>query len=92
MPEEQGTTTGRCFACKRTFSFDPKEVMTFLIDPETGFPPGITFFGSLRPAKPDAVARSVDEPVCPDCVDKAKRFADPGNTPPQWESWPPTKD
>lgn len=46
----------------------------FLVDPETGLPPGITALGSLRPATPDAVARSADLPVCPDCVERAKRF------------------
>ncbi|SEH00382.1 hypothetical protein SAMN05444920_116117 [Nonomuraea solani] len=92
MADEHAETTGRCYACKRTFSYDPKEVELFLIDPETGLPPGITFFGSLRPAKPESVARSADEPVCPDCVDKAKRFHEESNQPPHWDSWPPSKN
>ncbi|MFG3439404.1 hypothetical protein ACGF0J_19370 [Nonomuraea sp. NPDC047897] len=66
--------TGRCYGCKREFSFDPGEVTTFLVDPETGRPPGITALGTLRPAAPDAVARSVDLPVCPECVERAQRF------------------
>ncbi|PZG06780.1 hypothetical protein [Nonomuraea aridisoli] len=74
MPDERAETTGSCYACKRVFSYDPKDVVTFLVDPETGFPPGLTPLGSLRPATPEAVARSVDLPVCPDCVDKARRF------------------
>ncbi|MFI9556796.1 hypothetical protein [Nonomuraea endophytica] len=66
--------TGRCYGCKREFSFDPAEVETFLVDPETGLPPGLTVLASLRPATPEAVARSVDLPVCPDCIERAKRF------------------
>jgi hypothetical protein len=71
--------TGHCYGCKRVFSFDPSEVTTFLVDPETGLPPGITALGSLRPATADAEARSVDEPVCPDCVEKAQRWDSAGN-------------
>ena len=92
MADDDAKTTGRCYACKRTFSYDPKEVMTFLVDRETGLPPGITFFGTLRPATPESVARSADEPICPDCVDRAKRFAAESDPPPQWEIWPPTKN
>jgi hypothetical protein len=66
--------TGRCYACKREFSFDPGEVVTFLVDPATGLPPGFSALGSFRPATPEAVARSGDLPVCPDCVERAKRF------------------
>ncbi|MBB5081180.1 hypothetical protein [Nonomuraea endophytica] len=66
--------TGRCYGCKREFTFDPAEVETFLVDPETGLPPGLTVLASLRPATPEAVARSVDLPVCPDCIERAKRF------------------
>ncbi|WP_431934478.1 hypothetical protein [Nonomuraea jabiensis] len=89
---EHGETTGRCYACKRTFSFDPKEVVTFLIDPETHMPPGITFAGSLRPARPEAVARSVDEPVCPDCVAKAKQYGEESGSGRSWDSWPPSSN
>lgn len=74
MPDERPEASGECYACKRVFGYDPKEVVTFLVDPETGLPPGITFFGALRPATPEAVARSADVPVCPDCVDKARKF------------------
>ncbi|MEV0383309.1 hypothetical protein [Nonomuraea sp. NPDC050643] len=92
MADEHAQTTGRCHTCKRTFSYDPKEVETVLIDPETRLPPGFTVLGTLRPAKPEAVARSVDEPICPDCVDKAKRFIEDTNQPPQWKSWPPRRN
>ncbi|MEV4115828.1 hypothetical protein [Nonomuraea sp. NPDC049695] len=84
--------TGRCYMCKRTFSFDPKEVMTVLIDPETRMPPGITVLGSLRPAKPEAVARSVDEPICPDCVRRAKQYSEESGSDRSWESWPPSSN
>ncbi|WP_188195389.1 hypothetical protein [Nonomuraea sp. SYSU D8015] len=66
--------TGRCFSCKREFTFDPAEAPTVLVDPETGRPPGLTGLGTLRPATPEAVARSSDQPVCPDCLDRAKRL------------------
>ncbi len=64
---------GRCYACRREFDYDPADVTMFLVDRATGLPPGITFAGTLRPATPEAVARSVDLPICPDCVDKAER-------------------
>ncbi|MDP4505471.1 MULTISPECIES: hypothetical protein [unclassified Nonomuraea] len=65
--------TGRCYACKREFDYDPAEVTTFLVDLATGLPPGFTVLGTMRPATPEAVARSVDLPVCPDCVAKAEK-------------------
>ncbi|MFI7222787.1 hypothetical protein ACIBO5_06145 [Nonomuraea angiospora] len=89
---EHRETTGRCYACKRTFSFDPKEVTTLLIDPETHMPPGITVLGSLRPAKPEAVARSADEPICPDCVTKAKQYGEESGSGRSWDSWPPSSN
>ncbi|MBF8189995.1 hypothetical protein ITP53_30570 [Nonomuraea sp. K274] len=78
MPDEQPTETGNCYACKREFSYDPKEVTTFLVDLATGLPPGLTAFGTIRPATPEAVQRSVDLPVCPDCVAAAKRAGEAG--------------
>ncbi|GAA2827327.1 hypothetical protein [Nonomuraea rubra] len=90
MSEEREMETGRCFVCKREFTYDPREVITFLIDPETGVPPGFSVLGTMRPAKPEAVARSTDEPLCPDCLDMAERYTDQLNAPPpRWESWPP---
>ncbi|MDR8407271.1 hypothetical protein [Nonomuraea sp. 3-1Str] len=77
MTDERITTIGRCYGCRRTFGFDPAAVTMFAIDPETGFPPGMTVLGSMREPTPEAVARSVEEPVCPDCVAKAKRFLEP---------------
>ncbi|KAB8188778.1 hypothetical protein FH608_042615 [Nonomuraea phyllanthi] len=84
--------TGRCYACKRTFSFDPKEVTTFLIDPSTGLPPGITVLGSLRPARPEAVARSADEPICPDCVARAKQYSEESGSGRPWDNRPPSSN
>ncbi|GAA2215178.1 hypothetical protein GCM10009850_106450 [Nonomuraea monospora] len=91
MSEKRDTETGRCFVCKREFSYDPKEVTTFLIDPETGLPPGFSVLGTLRPAKPEAVARSTDQPLCPGCQARAEQYAEAMEAPPpRWESWPPT--
>lgn len=81
-------TTGTCIACKRAFEFDPRNVPTILIDPETGMPPGMTVLGSLRQATPEAVARSTDEPVCPQCVTKAQEFQAAGESTPKWDTWP----
>ncbi|MEW9554465.1 hypothetical protein [Nonomuraea sp. NPDC050783] len=64
---------GRCFACRREFDYDPAEVTTFLIDPATGLPPGFSVLGRTRPATPEAVARSADQPLCPSCQDRAER-------------------
>ncbi|MGR6912639.1 hypothetical protein ACU635_00095 [[Actinomadura] parvosata] len=88
MPEERG----RCFACKREFTYDPEEVVTFLIDPQTGLPPGFSVLGTMRPATPEAVARSRDEPLCPDCHERAERYGAllDAPPPPQWPTWPPS--
>ncbi|MCF6472498.1 hypothetical protein FAF44_29490 [Nonomuraea sp. MG754425] len=91
MPDEHETVTGRCFVCKRVFTYDPDEVTTFLIDPETGLPPGFGVLGTMRPAGPEAVARSADQPLCPGCQAGAERYRDSMNPPPpSWEIWPPT--
>ncbi|MEU8358107.1 hypothetical protein AB0C27_19030 [Nonomuraea sp. NPDC048882] len=93
MAEEEARASGRCFACKRTFSAAPETVETVLIDPETGLPPGFTVLGTFRPAGPDAVARSADQPICPDCLEKAAEFWKSYNAPPPtWPSWPPPTD
>ncbi|GAA3530046.1 hypothetical protein GCM10022419_006250 [Nonomuraea rosea] len=89
MTGEPATTTGRCYACKGTFSFDPKKVETMLVDPKTNLPPGITALGTLRPATPEAVARSVDEPICPECIEKARRISKTLHQPQHWDSEPP---
>ncbi|MBT2231624.1 hypothetical protein [Nonomuraea sp. NEAU-A123] len=86
MGDEQIPTIGRCYACKRTFRFTPASVMTAMIDPETGLLPGMTVLGTVREPTPEAVARSVEEPFCPDCVKKAVDFADPPAL--QFDTWP----
>ncbi|MGW0807581.1 hypothetical protein [Nonomuraea sp. NPDC002799] len=94
MADEQGepgeTMTGRCCSCKRTFTYDPKLVETLLIDPETGLPPGMSALGTLRPARPEAVSRSADQPICPDCLERARRFSEAAGNPPSasWDTWP----
>ncbi|MEV0165100.1 hypothetical protein [Nonomuraea fuscirosea] len=93
MAEEEARATGRCLMCKRTFGYDPATVETVLIDPETGLPPGFTVLGTFRPAGPDSVARSADQPICPECLEKAAELWKTYNPPPPtWESWPPSKD
>ncbi|TDB88699.1 hypothetical protein [Actinomadura sp. 7K534] len=88
MKDEQPSTTGTCVACKRVFEFDAQSVLTVLIDPETGLPPGMTVVGSLRQATPEAVARSTDEPVCPQCVTRARQYHVMNGTSPIWGTWP----
>ncbi|WP_131736448.1 hypothetical protein [Actinomadura roseirufa] len=80
--------TGRCAACRQTFEFDPRTVETVLIDPQTTLPPGMTVLGSLRPATPEAVARSTDEPICPKCLSRARQFEATTESPPKWGTWP----
>ncbi|MFC4013416.1 hypothetical protein ACFOY2_39750 [Nonomuraea purpurea] len=88
MADKPGKTeTGRCCACGRTFTYDPGEVMTVLIDPQTGLPPGFSVLGTLRPAGPEAVARSADQPVCPACVDRAASLK-AADDPPPFPTWP----
>jgi hypothetical protein len=74
MTEEQITTIGGCYVCKRTFSFLPTSVMKITIDPETGLLPGMTVLGSMRDPTPEALARAVEKTICPDCVNRAEKF------------------
>lgn len=88
MADEQLTTIGRCHVCKRAFAFVPDAVTTVMIDPETGLPPGFTVLGTFREPTPEAVARSVREPVCPACVDRAERFRKLAAPPaPRLDTW-----
>jgi hypothetical protein len=80
------TTIGRCHACKRTFSFKPAEVTTITIDPETGLPPDRTPLGGHREPSPEAVARAVEAPICPNCVDRAKRYFEGPKL--DFDTWP----
>ncbi|MFC4111563.1 hypothetical protein [Nonomuraea zeae] len=75
MADEQITTIGRCYLCKRTFSFTPASVMTVMMDPETNIPLGMTVSGNFREPTSEAAARAVAEHVCPDCVDRAKELS-----------------
>lgn len=54
------------------FAYEPDSVQMFLVDPDTGLPPGITVLGTIREPSPEAVARAVEQPVCPTCVTKAQ--------------------
>jgi hypothetical protein len=88
MTDKKITTIGRCYGCKRTFAFDPENVTTFSIDPDTGLPPGMTALGTTREPAPEALARAVDAPVCPDCVSMAKRISEPGDPAAGRDPWP----
>ncbi|GAA4596465.1 hypothetical protein GCM10023194_68750 [Planotetraspora phitsanulokensis] len=88
MTDKKITTIGRCYACKRTFAFDPGTVMMFSIDPETGLIPGMTVFGGMREPTPEALARAIDVPICPDCVSKAKQFVEADDPSVGWKRWP----
>lgn len=90
MADEHITTIGTCYGCKRTFAFDPGSVTMFLIDPETDLPPGMTVLGTTREPTPEAVARSVNKPVCPDCVRKAQRVGQADDPSADWGTWPRT--
>jgi hypothetical protein len=93
MADEQITTIGRCYGCKRTFGFIPASVTTIMIDPETGLPPGMTVLGTFREPTPEATARSVKEPICPDCVKKAKQLGEFMQPPAlQFETWQSNPD
>jgi hypothetical protein len=79
------TTIGGCYVCKRTFSFVPETVTVVTIDPETGLPPGMTVLGTFREPTPEALARAVAEPICPDCVGRATQFLE--SSTPRFETW-----
>lgn len=89
MPDERLPTIGRCYACKRTFHYDPATVTMFLVDPETGFPPGMTVLGGQRDPAPESVQRAEHRPVCPRCVEQAERHLAAQNPPePRFPTWP----
>ncbi|RBQ17057.1 hypothetical protein DP939_26580 [Spongiactinospora rosea] len=88
MNEEQIPQIGPCYACGRAFRVDAGEVVMFTVDPETGLPPGLSVLGTRREPSPEAVARAVEKPVCPDCVARAERFTAESDTPPSWPTWP----
>jgi hypothetical protein len=85
MADDEITTIGGCYVCKRTFSFVPESVTVVSIDPETGLPPGMTVLGTLREPTQEASARAVEKVVCPDCVSRAKQLLEPPA--PRFETW-----
>jgi hypothetical protein len=88
MADEQITTIGRCYVCKRTFGFIPASVMTVMMDPGTGLPLGMTVAGTFREPTAEATARSVKEYVCSGCVDRAKQLTDAANGPAlRFDTW-----
>ena len=58
---------GPCWVHKGTFPFDPDRVTSVLIDPQRGFPPDVDAGGHRQAPGPGAVARSVRQPICPQC-------------------------
>ncbi|PZG16728.1 hypothetical protein C1I98_38885 [Spongiactinospora gelatinilytica] len=88
MAEEQIPQIGPCYACGRAFRFDPGEVVMFAVDPQTGLPPGFSALGTRREPSAEEVARAVEKPVCPGCVQRAERYAAETETPPSWPTWP----
>ncbi len=73
----------RCVNCKATFGACPQCVNTIRIDPETGLPPDARWEGrnlvhNPEP-DPDAVMRSVAQPVCDNCIMGRNDAASAGN-------------
>ncbi|MFC4588816.1 hypothetical protein [Sphaerisporangium corydalis] len=87
MADEQITTIGRCYLCKRTFGFIPASVMTVMMDPESNLPLGMTVSGAFREPTPEATARSVEEPICSDCVDRTRRLGESLEPAPRFDTW-----
>ena len=59
-----------CHVHGGVFAFDPDQVQSVLIDPETGRPPDVDEAGYLLPPDPsqaERIARSVRRPICPAC-------------------------
>ncbi|GAA4054599.1 hypothetical protein [Nonomuraea soli] len=75
MVDDRMPAIGRCYSCKRTFGYQPSTVMMIEVDPETGLLPGMSVTGRFRDPSPEVLARVVKQPVCQECVDRAKRFA-----------------
>lgn len=59
---------GKCCACRNVFTFCPVCVSSVLIDPETNLPPDVSAQGELITPGPDAMRRSIRQPVCEPCT------------------------
>lgn len=59
---------GPCCVCGNVFSFNPDQVPSILMDPETGRPPDVDENGHPTQPSPEAAARAVKRPYCPVCA------------------------
>lgn len=59
---------GRCFTCRKKFTFNPDRVPSVLIDPETNRPPDVDASGQRIDPSKAAIERSVKRPYCPYCA------------------------
>lgn len=64
----------KCADCKEGFTMCPNCVNAVRIDPETGFPPDVVVIDGKSKHNPnpdpEAVKRSVAQPVCDSCVQR----------------------
>ena len=69
MNEGQYIGFGRCWSCRRQFTFDPELVPSVPIDPVTGLPPDVD--EQIRQVEPVqlAIERAVKQPLCRNCVE-----------------------
>jgi len=72
--------TGHCYGCGCPFTFCPDCVVTIAVDPMANRAPDVDAEGRTQPPDPAAVARSVQRPVCPECVERANERRAPGET------------
>jgi len=60
---------GRCWSCKKPFTFNPVRVPSVMIDPKTNRPPDVDEDGSLREPSREEWDRSSREPFCETCIE-----------------------
>jgi len=61
---------GQCYTCGQPFTFNPDRVPSALVDPTTGRPPDVSENGVTVTPTREAVARSVRQPLCANCVER----------------------
>lgn len=69
---------GPCWFCKKPFPFDPDEVPSISIDPQTGHPPDIP------PQAEGGYERAQTEPICDPCARRGNQVRREAGLPMAW--------
>jgi hypothetical protein len=73
---------GRCWSCRRSFTFHPDLVPSLPVDPETNLPLDVDGEGNPREFSVEDYRRSVKVPICSACIGLANRQRERHGRPP----------